>query len=81
MRPFLPHNPTPLPPEYAGWSLVFQAVSSVSVAVVTSKLLFDMLCDRKEARHKPPATGENLGPMVRREIERALAAHDPARGR
>jgi hypothetical protein len=80
MRPFLPHNPVPLPPEYAGWSLAFQAVSSVSLAVVTSKLLLDMLRDRKEARHKPQAADENLGPLVRREIERTLAEHD-ARGR
>jgi hypothetical protein len=81
MRPFLPQNPVPLPPEYAGWSLVFQAVNSISLTVVTSRLLLDMLRDRKEARHKAQADDKNLGPLVRREIERALAAHDAGRSR
>ena len=81
MRPPLPHNLTPLLPESGSWGLVFQAVNSVTLAVVTSKLLLDMLRDRKEARHKAPAADENLGPLVRREVERALAEHDTRRGR
>jgi hypothetical protein len=81
MRPFLPHNLNPLPPESGGWGLVFQAVNSVTLAVVTSKLLLDMLRDRKEARHKTQGADENLGPLVRREVERALAAHNTHRGR
>jgi hypothetical protein len=40
-----------------------------------------MLRDRKEARHKAQTTDENLGPLVRREVERTLAAHDTRRGR
>jgi hypothetical protein len=70
-----------LPPESGGWGLAFQAVNSVSLAIVTCKLLLDMLRDRKEARHKVQAADENLGPLVRREVERALAAHDTRRGR
>jgi hypothetical protein len=81
MRPSLPHNLNLLPPESGGWGLAFQAVNSVSLVIVTSKLLLDMLRDRKEARHKAQATDENLGPLVRREVERALAAHDTRRGR
>jgi hypothetical protein len=80
MRPSLPHNLNPLPPKSSGWGLAFQAVNSVSLAIVTSKMLLDMLRDRKEARHKAQATDETLGPLVRREVERALAAHDTRRG-
>jgi membrane protein implicated in regulation of membrane protease activity len=61
--------------------LVFQAVSSVSLAVVTTKLLLDLLRDRKESRHRAQATEGNLGPLVRREVERALAEHHSLRGR
>jgi hypothetical protein len=77
MRPFLPNFPHGQPPEN-GWGLVFQAVNSVTLAVVTGKILLDMLRDRKEARHKAKAEVENLGPLVRREIERALTQHDAA---
>jgi hypothetical protein len=80
MRPLLPHSPFPLPPESGSWGLVFQAVNSVTLAVVTSKVLIDMLRDRREARHKSPADA-NLGPLVRREVEWALAEHDAYRGR
>ncbi|HJT77455.1 MAG TPA: hypothetical protein VJ739_09665 [Gemmataceae bacterium] len=81
MRPYLPHNLYPQPPENAGWGLAFQTVNTVALAVVTSKLLFDMLRDRKEARHRAPVADEKLGPLVRREIERTLAQHDAGRGR
>jgi hypothetical protein len=81
MRPFLPYMPHTAMPENSDWGLVFQAVSSISLAVVTSKVLLDMLRDRKESRQKAHVTDENLGPQVRREIERALAAHDDRRGR
>jgi hypothetical protein len=81
MRPFLPNIPHPQLPENSGWGLAFQAVNSVTLAVVTSKLLLDMLRDRREARHKPQAADEQLGPLVRREVERALAEHDSQRGR
>jgi hypothetical protein len=69
-----------LPPESGGWGLAFQAVNSVSLAIVTCKLLLDMLRDRKEVRHKAQATDESLGPLVRREVERTLAARDARRG-
>jgi hypothetical protein len=39
MHPTLPRRLTPLPPEYGGWTLAVQAINSVSLAVVTSKLL------------------------------------------
>jgi hypothetical protein len=81
MRPFLPNMPYPQMPENSGWGLAFQAVNTVSLAVVTSKVLIDMLRDRREARHKAQGADENLGPLVRREVERALAAHDAHRGR
>src|SRR5207253_859413 len=67
-------------PENSSWGLVFQGVNSVSLAVVTSKVLLDILRDRREARHKPQATEESLGPLVRH-VEQALAAHDARRGR
>jgi hypothetical protein len=81
MRPSLRHNLKSQPPESGGWGLAFQAVNSVSLAIVTCKLLLDMLRNRKEARHKAQATDENLGLLVRREVERALAAYDTRRGR
>jgi hypothetical protein len=81
MPPFLPTLPSPQLPESGGWGLVFQTVNSVSLAVVTTKLLLDLLRDRREARHRAHATEENLGTLVRREVERALAEHDARRGR
>jgi hypothetical protein len=81
MRPFLPNLPHPQLPENSGWGLVFQAVNSISLAVVTSKILLDMLRDRREARHKSQPADEGLGPLVRREVERALAAQDGRRSR
>ena len=82
MRSSLPHTLYLQPPENGGWGLAFQAANSVSLGdVVTSKLLLDMLRDRKEARHKAAARDENLGPLVRREVERALADRDAGRGR
>jgi hypothetical protein len=48
---------------------------------VTSKLLLDMLRERREARRKAQITDETLGPLVRREIERALADRDARRVR
>jgi hypothetical protein len=56
-------------------------VSSIGLTVVTSKMLLDLLRDRHEPRHKTHAADENLGPLVRREVERALAEHDARRGR
>lgn len=38
MRPSLPHNLIPLPPESGGWGLAFQAVNSVTLAIVTCKV-------------------------------------------
>ncbi len=83
MRPLLPRIPNVLPAESGGWGLVFQAVSSVSLGIVTIKLLLDTLRDNKQSKVKAHAVDENLGPLVRREVERALAAHDvhPGRGR
>jgi hypothetical protein len=81
MRPSLPFMPHAAMPENAGWGLAFQAVNSIALTVVTSKVLFDMLRDRKHTQQKAHVTDENLGPLVRREIERALAAHDGHRGR
>jgi hypothetical protein len=81
MHPYLPHPANTPSPESGGWGLVFQAVSSISLAVVTSKLLFEMLRDRKENRHKTQRADEDLGPLVRREVERALAEHDARSGR
>jgi hypothetical protein len=80
MRPLLPNFSHAHLPE-GGWGLAFQAVNSVCLAVVTSKLLIDMLRDHNEAKHKAQANAEQLGPMVRREVERALAAHSARRGR
>lgn len=81
MRPFLPHLPHTQLPENSSWGLAFQAVNSVCLGVVTVKLALDMIRDRREARHKPQADAEHLGPLVRREVERALAEHDGRRGR
>lgn len=81
MRPFMPYLPNAPMPENAGWGLVFQAVNSIALTVVTSKVLLDMLRDRKGTQQKTNVTDENLGPLVRREMERALAAHDGRRGR
>ncbi len=55
--------------------------SSVGLGGVTGKVLIDLLRNRKEDRHKPQADAENLGPLVRREVERALAAHNGRRAR
>ncbi len=81
MRPFLPCNPHIPLPQNGGWGLAFQVVNSVCLTVVTSKILFDMLRDRKESGRAAQPTGENLGPMVRCEVERALAAYNARRGR
>ena len=55
MHPFVPHNPNPLHvasqaerlarQEHGTWGLVFQGITAVSLAVVTSKMLLDMLRD------------------------------------
>ena len=55
MHPFIPRNPNPLDvasqaermarQEQGRWGLVFQAITAVSLAVVTSKMLLDMLRD------------------------------------
>jgi hypothetical protein len=55
--------------------------SSVRLAVATGKVLLDLLRERKEDRHKPQADAENRGPLVRRELERARAAHNGRRAR
>jgi hypothetical protein len=81
MRPTLPNLPQPQLPESTTWGLAFQAVNSVALAVVSSKILLDMVCERRETRHKPQPVDENLGPLVRREVQRALAAQDERRGR
>jgi hypothetical protein len=79
--PSLPHAPNPPPPEGGRWGQVFAAVSSVSLAVVTGKLLLDMALGPRAARHEHRDRPEDLGPMVRREVERGLAEHDKHRGR
>lgn len=55
MHPVIPLNPNPLHvashaerlarQENGKWGLVFQAITAVSLAVVTSKMLLDMLRD------------------------------------
>jgi hypothetical protein len=79
--PSLPHPPNPQPPEGGRWGQVFAVISSVSLAVVTGKMLLDMVRGHKAARHEPRGKAEDLGPLVRREVERALAEHDAHRGR
>jgi hypothetical protein len=79
--PPLPHAPNPQPPEGGRWGQVFAAISSDSLAVVTGKVLLDMVRGHRAARHEPRGQAEDLGPMVRREVERALAEHDQRRGR
>jgi hypothetical protein len=81
MRPFLPNIPHTQLPENSSLGLAFQAVNSVCLVILSSKVLLDMVRDRKEARHKPQSPDELLGPVVRREVERALAGHDGRRGR
>jgi hypothetical protein len=91
MHPFVPNNPNPLHvasqaerlarQEHGTWGLVFQSITAVSLAVVTSKMLLDMLRDHEKTRNKAQGADENLGPLVRREVERTLAAHDTHRGR
>jgi hypothetical protein len=72
-----PRIPNPQPPEGGPWGTVFAAVSAISLAIVSSKMLVEMLRDRHQPR--PPA--EDLGPLVRREVERALTAHEAGRVR
>ena len=62
--------------EQAGrWGIVFQAITSISLAVMSSRMLYDMVRGDHRSRHgrswEQPA--QDLGPAVRREVERVLA--------
>jgi hypothetical protein len=76
-----PRIPNLQPPEGSPWGTVFAAVSAISLAIVSSKMLLEMLRDRHGERRQPYPPAEELGALVRREVERALAAHDASRGR
>ena len=95
MHPIIPRNPNPLDvatqaermarQEQGRWGLVFQAITAVSLAVVTSRMLLDMLRDHtrrqgNSANHAGGA-GDDLGPAVRREVERALARREAGHSR
>ena len=65
MHPFMPINPNPLhvatqaerlaKQENGNWGVVFQAITAVSLAVVTGKMLLDML--REHDRRKDGGRG------------------------
>jgi hypothetical protein len=76
-----PRIPNLQPPEGSPWGTVFAAVSAISLAIVSSKMLLEMLRDRHAERRKPNPAPEDLGPLVRREVERALTAHEASLGR
>jgi hypothetical protein len=76
-----PRIPNLQPPEGSPWGTVFAAVSAISLAIVSSKMLLEMLRDRYADRRQPRPPTEELGPLVRREVERALTAHEASLGR
>jgi len=58
--------------------IVFQAITSISLGVMTARMLYDMVHgdDRgRHGRHNREAADDDLGPAVRREVERAQAEH------
>jgi hypothetical protein len=77
----VPRLPNPQLPEGSPWGTVFAAVSAISLAIVSSKMLLEMLRDRHAERRQPRPSAEELGPLVRREVERALTTHEARHGR
>jgi len=66
------------------WGLVFQGITAVSLAVVTSKMLLEMLRSHEPTTRKQAAAAavdDDPGPAVRREVERAVECALAARGR
>jgi hypothetical protein len=83
MYPHIPHSdPFKLltqAQQSGRWGIVFQAITSVSLAVMTTRMLYDMVRgdDRsRDGRRGWDQPGKDLGQAVRREVERALAGHE-----
>ena len=64
MHPFIPNNPNPLHvareadqharEAHGTLNLVFSAITAISLGVMTTKLIIDMVRDAREARDREP---------------------------